>query len=339
MGQPPASGSTMSTTTTVTESTSSSAFNLTLRSRRLCSKAEITTVGISPANSAAFAIYTGGQTAQSWVDVFDLNSQRGYCKTSGSDATFDPQGNRIATVRDWTVQLAGGVEYHHNTTVLLRDATTGKTGRTNGELKQASGSPVAWNSDGKLLAAAEGQDRMGIWDTRTGVRVGRVMSHIDTITHAVFMPDNSLVTVSRDGTLRITNVATAKTLRRLEMGNESSANPRGLSVSPDGRRIVSIWGSTVHVWLPRTNDLTSYGLNSVRCNEGWPLCISADCRLVACRTEDGFDVMDVDSGEVVLARDDDVAVTAAVFAVDGKTLVLGKMDGHVEVWDVLNSKA
>ncbi|KAH7170175.1 WD40-repeat-containing domain protein [Dactylonectria macrodidyma] len=336
MGQPPASGSTMSTTTTLTESAISSGFNLTLRYRRLCSKAETTTVGISPANSAAFAIYTAGQTAQTWIDVFDLNSQRGYCKTSGSDATFAPQGNRLATVRDWTVQLAGGVEYRHNTTVLLRDVMTGKT---SSELKQASGAPVAWNSDGKLLAASEGQNRMGIWDVRTGVRIGRVMSHIDTITHAAFMPDNSLVTVSRDGTLRITNVATAKTLRRLEMGNENSANPRGLSVSPDGRRIVSIWGTTVHVWLPRSNDLTSYGLNSVRRNEGWPLCISADCRLIACRTEDGFDIMDVDSGEVVLARDEDVIVTAAAFSVDGQTLVLGKMDGHVEVWDVLNSKA
>ncbi|KAF7542525.1 hypothetical protein G7Z17_g11491 [Cylindrodendrum hubeiense] len=317
---------------TSTESTSSSGLNLTMRFRRLCSKVEITAVGVSPANSAAFAVYTAAQTTQSWIDVFDLTNQRGYSKTSGSYAAFAPQCNRLAVVRDWTVQLAGGVDYHHSSTVLLRDGTTGKTV---GELKEANGAPVAWSSDGRILAAGEGKERVGVWDVRTGTRIGRVMSHIDAITHAAFMPDNSLVTVSRDGTLRITNPSTAETLRRLEI--ENSTNPRTLAVSRDGRRIVSVWGTTVHVWMPHTNDLTSYNLNTVRRNEGWPLCISPDCRYMACRTEDGFDIMEVASGGIVFARDEDVAVTAAAFAADGKTLVIGKMDGNVEVWDLLDS--
>ncbi|KAH8738145.1 quinon protein alcohol dehydrogenase-like superfamily [Ilyonectria robusta] len=332
MGQSPTSDSAM-TSTTVTDSICSPGLNLALRFRRLCSKVEVTAVGVSPSSSAAYAVYTAAQTAQSWIDVFDLTNQRGYSKTSGSHAAFSPQGNRFATVRDWTVQLAGGVEYHHNSTVLLRDGATGKTA---GELKEADGAPIAWNGDGRILAAGEANNRMSIWDVRTGTRVGRVMSHIDAVTHAAFMPDNSLVTISRDGTLRITNPTTAKTLRRLEI--ENSTNPRCLAVSADGRRIVSVWDTTVHVWLPQTNDLTSYNLNSVRRNEGWPLCISPDCRYMTCRTEDGFDIMDIASGEVVFARDEDVIVTSAAFAADGKTLVFGKMDGNVEVWDVRDDK-
>ncbi|KAH6897146.1 WD40-repeat-containing domain protein [Thelonectria olida] len=307
-----------------------SGFNLSLRYRRLCSKGEIASVGISPSSSAAFAIYTAGQVTQSWIDVFDLETQRGYCKTSGSCAVFAPHGNRLATVRDWTVQLAGGVEFHHSSTILVRDGTTGKT---TGELKEAKGEPVAWSRDGRVLAVGEDRDRIGVWDLRTAKRVGRVMSHFDAVTHAAFMPDHSLVTISRDGTLRITNPTTSKTLRRLEM-ESSTGIPRGLAVSPDGRRIVCIWGTTVHVWLPHSNDLTSYNLNSVRVNEGWPLCVSADCRYMACRTEDGFDVMDVTSGRVVFERDEDVFVTAGVFSADGETLLLGKMDGTVDCWDV-----
>ncbi|KAK7428608.1 hypothetical protein QQZ08_004869 [Neonectria magnoliae] len=322
------------------ESSGSSGLDFALRFRRPCSRAEITSVGVSPSSSAAFAIYTAAQTAQSWIDVFDLASQRGHSKTSGSHAVFAPHGTRLATVRDWTVQLAGGVEYHHASTVLLRDGATGKTA---GELREADGAPVAWSRDGRVLAVAEGkhQHRMGVWDVRSAARAGRVVGHIAAVTHAAFMPDHSLVTASRDGTLRITDPATARTLRRLEMDASAttSANPRALAVSPDGRRIVSVWGTTVHVWLPHTNDLTSYALNSVRRTEGWPLCISPDCRYMACRTEDGFDVMDVASGAVVFTADEDVLITSGAFAADGKTLVLGTMDGTVEVWGVPEKKA
>ncbi|KAF7564003.1 hypothetical protein G7046_g95 [Stylonectria norvegica] len=302
---------------------------LALRFRRTCSKSEIISVGISPATPTVFAMYTAEQTAQTWIDVFDLNTQRGQSKTTGSQAAFSPQGSRLATVRDWTVQLAGGVEYHHSSTVMIRDFATGKTV---GELKEARGDPVAWSHDGRFLAAGEGRGRMGVWDVKTTTKVGRVVSHTDTITHAAFTCHMLLVTLSRDGTLRITNPLTAKTISRLEM--ESSTNPRALAVSPDGMCIISIWGSTVHIWLPQTNDITSYNLNAVRRTEGWPLCISPDCRYMACWTEEGFDIMDVTSGAVIFEQSSSELVTAGAFAADGKTLVLGRMDGVVEVWDV-----
>ncbi|KAI5465431.1 WD40-repeat-containing domain protein [Mariannaea sp. PMI_226] len=312
---------------------SSPRIGLSLRFSRVCSKAEITSVGISPSTSAAFAIYKAEQASQSWIDVFDVKTQRGYSKTSGSQAVFSPQGNSIATVRDWTVQLTGGVDIHHSSSILIRDATTGKT---SSELKAVTGETIAWSKDGRVLAVGEERNRVGVWDTRTSKRIGRVMSHFDTITHAAFMPDNSLVTASRDGTLRITNPATAKTLRRLEI--EGSSIPRALAISLGGHRIVSIWGTTVHVWMPYSNDLTSYNLNSVRAKEGWPLCISPDGRYLVCRTEDGFDIMSMASGEVVFERDSDTFVTAGEFSLDGNILILGKMDGTVDVWDVIEKR-
>ncbi|RGP75516.1 wd repeat-containing 67 [Fusarium sporotrichioides] len=307
---------------------------LSLRFSRPFSRAEITSVGISPSTSAAFAIYTAAQTVQSWIDVFDLKNGNGYSKTSGSRAVFSPNGSRLATVRDWTVQLTGGVDFHHSSTVFLRDYVNGKTAC---ELKEAKGEPIAWSRDGRLVAVGEANDRVGVYDVKNGTRVGMVLSHIDAITHAAFLPDSSLVTISRDGTLRITNTTTCKTIRRLEM--DGSNNPRALAVSPDGRRIVSIWGTYVHIWMPSANDLTSYNLNAVRSYEGWPLAISPNCRYMLCRTEDGFDIMDVATGSVVYDETTEEMVMSGAFAEDGRTLVLGRMDGVVEVRDVLDVRS
>lgn len=239
-------------------------------------------------------------------------------------------------MRDWTVQLGGGVEYHHSSTVLVRDYASGKTAA---EIKEARAAPVAWSADGRFLAAGENgpAGRVGVWDVRTGARSGRIVSHVDVVTHAAFTPENDLVTLSRDGTLRISNPRTSRTASRLEISADSMASgPRALAVSPDGTTIVAVWGATVHVWTPRGNSLTSYNLSSVRKTEGWPLCISPDCRWMACRTEDGFDIMDVASGELLYWQTSDVVVTAGAFATDGgdALLVLGKMNGVVEVWDI-----
>ncbi|CVL07747.1 uncharacterized protein FPRN_05003 [Fusarium proliferatum] len=306
---------------------------ITRRFSRSCSKAEIASVGISPATSAVFAIYTAAQTSQSWIDVFDIKTQSGYSKTSGSRAVFSPNGSKLATIRDWTVQFTGGFDFHHSSTVFLRDYVSGKTAC---ELKEAKGEPIAWSRDGRLIAVGEARNRIGVWDVKHGVRVGKVLSHIDAVTHAAFLPDQSLVTISRDGTLRITNTKTCKTIRRLEI--DGSNNPRALAVSLDGRRIVSVWGTSVHIWIPSANDLTSYNLNAVRPSEGWPLAISPDCRYMLCRTEDGFDIMDVATGTIVYDEVTEEMVMSGAFDEDAKVLVLGRMDGVVEVRDVFDRR-
>lgn len=342
--------------------------SLALRHRHVCSRAEITHVSLS--HTRALAVYAAtNQPSQHWIDTSsipsapgsmpntDTSSRRnnssssssggvggaGLSKTTGSFAVFSPLGNLCAALRDWTVQLGGGVEFHHSSTILIRDVTSGKSVL---EIKEANGAPFCWSSEGRLIAAGEGRngrpERVGIWDSKTGRRVGRVVSHIDTVTHAAFAPasltstssrgtlsSDSLVTLSRDGTLRITDPATSRTISRLEV---DSHNPRMLAVS--SRAITSIWGSRVHVWHPAVNDLTSYDLNSTRQVEGWPLCISPDCRYLACRTEDGFDIMELSSGTVLCSETCDTLVTVGAFSPDSRLLLLGRMDGVLEFWDI-----
>ncbi|TWU73174.1 hypothetical protein ED733_003601 [Metarhizium rileyi] len=315
--------------------------SLTRRYQRASARTEITCVGMSPTSStlaSAFSISATPNTGQSWVELFELSSQKAYIKAAGSHAALGPTGagkSRVATIRDWALQVGQGVQYHHGSTVLVRDFSTGNTVV---ELKEAVTQPVVWSRDGIAIAAGEGNGRMGVWDARTGARVGRVVSHIDKITHAAFMPDHQLVTLSRDGTVRISDPKTAKTVSKLEIEGSGSTNPRLLAVCCSGRTIVSLWGTTVHIWLPQANHLTSYNLNTTRATEGWPLCISPDTRWMLSRTEYGFDVTDVASGTIAWENREnggvDSMITAASISKDSKVVLLGRLNGSVEVWDL-----
>ncbi|KAM3458560.1 hypothetical protein MY3296_000318 [Beauveria thailandica] len=315
---------------------------LRLRYRKLTARSEIRSVGLSADahNPIAYATFNGGQMDQVWLDVFELNSRRGLSKVSGGHATFAPpvgaSASRIATLRDWTLQLGPGVEYVHSTSLLLRDLHTGKTAL---EIKGACGDPVAWSPDGRAVAAAEPRcHRVGVWDARSGALLGRVVSHIDKVDFAAFTPDMHLVTASRDGTLRITDPATSRTTAKLEIEGPGAANPRALVVA-DNDTMMSVWGASVHVWTPRANHLTSYTLASVRRTEGVPLALSPDGKYMLCWTEDGFDIMDVLSGETVAERPGGALVTAAAFSADASVVLLGRMDGFLEVWDIARKKA
>lgn len=314
--------------------------SLALRFTRPASRSEITAVGISPSSTVAYAIYPGAQADQPWIDTFDLATQRGYSKIIGPVASFSPSlhssplrmGKSAASASSSSAASFPRIATLSTLTLMVRDFASGKTLL---ELKEVA-APIAWSPDGRAIAAAEPRHRIGLWDARTGTRLGRVPGHIDAVTHVAVAPDSALVTLSRDGTLRVTDPGSSKTLYKLEV--EASANPRALAVSPDGTTIVSVWGSVVHMWMPQHGRLTSYSLSSTRPCEGWPLCISPDCRYMASWTEEGFDIMDVASGAVVCAQDGGALVTSADFSADGSVLVLGRISGDVEVWDLVHKQ-
>ena len=252
--------------------------------------------------------------------MFSVTTRRNLTKIGGPNGFLSPSGKRVASIRDILLHPATN-EHRHSTALTILDVATGKPVA---DIRDSQKEPVAWRGDGDAIAAAEGKrHQLGIWDIKTGRRIGKVVSHYDKVTHAAFL-DNHIVTMSRDGTLRITDVATSKTISKLEV----EGVPRLLSVSSHGQ-IVSVWSNTVYIWYPGTNQVTSYKLPMVREIEGWPLDVSRDGRYMVCRTEDGFDVMDVNSGETVFENTNGM-ITAAAFG--ERYLVTGKENG-VEVWD------
>ncbi|KAL2213099.1 YVTN repeat-like/Quino protein amine dehydrogenase [Sarocladium strictum] len=330
--------------------------SLSLLHQRSCSRTEITSLGASPSSSVSspvsiYAIYQGTSPTVSWIDVFDLRSGAALAKLSGSGASFAPTApgssqKRLAALKDWAAPIGkAGEEVRYGSSVLVRDVMANGGGKTLLEVKSVERGPVAWSSDARMIAAIEGDEgsRVGVWDARTGERRGRVMGHSERVTHLAFTPAGKLVSLGRDGVVRITNVNSGRTDGRLVLPIGGGA-AKLLELSEDGGTITTVWGrGSVYVWNPAAGSVDSYEMDAKRATEGWALTGGANGRYLVSRTEDGFDVMDLRSGEVVgevkRAEEDNIVYTAATWVTgagwsDQGVVVMGRMDGVVEVWEV-----
>ncbi|KAF9880837.1 ribosome assembly protein 4 [Colletotrichum karsti] len=186
----------------------------------------------------------------------------------------------------------------------------------------------SFSPDGSMLAIKGIKNRVEIINSMRGLGYGVVRSHTDEVTHAEFTGGgDKLVTMSKDGTLRVTDVRTMRSVAKLEMDNWR--NPLQLAVSTSGV-VASIWGRTVTIWDYETGVMNSYNFETARGSEAWPLSISPDLRWVASRTDDGADVTDLATGKVMYsARLESGFVSSAAFSADAKYLVMGRcVNGH-----------
>ncbi|KAK7454936.1 hypothetical protein CaCOL14_005996 [Colletotrichum acutatum] len=200
----------------------------------------------------------------------------------------------------------------------------------------------AFSPDGQLLAIKGVRNRVEIVTAAKGQGYSVVRSHTDEVTHAEWTADcTRLVTASKDGTLRITNVETGRNIAKIEM--EDWRNPLRLAVSPAGV-IASIWGRTVTIWDPESGAMNSYNLETAKGSEGVPLAISPDLRWVVYRSDDGADATDLATGKVVYsARLESGFAVSAAFSGNGQFMVVGRcLHGHharndsgiLNVWEI-----
>ncbi|KAK1479809.1 ribosome assembly protein 4 [Colletotrichum cuscutae] len=200
----------------------------------------------------------------------------------------------------------------------------------------------SFSPDGQLLAIKGVRNRVEIVTAAKGQGYSVIRSHTDEVTHAEWTADcTRLVTASKDGTLRITNVETGRNIAKIEM--EDWRNPLRLAVSPAGV-IASIWGRTVTIWDPESGAMNSYNLETAKGSEGVPLAISPDLRWVAYRSDDGADATDLATGKVVYsARLESGFAVSAAFSGNGQYMVVGRcLHGHharndsgiLNVWEI-----
>lgn len=169
--------------------------------------------------------------------------------------------------------------------------------------------------------------------------ISRVLAgHMARVTHLVLVPSEGVVvSADVDGWVRMTDVGDGRTLRKVQIETKVPASL--MQIAADGSVVVTVWGRQVLVWRINEEDVSTFNLDDVRSTEGWPLAISADCRLLASRTEDGVEVVDAQTGEFLAEyrMPPHPLVTAAAFNHRGDVLAVGNFEGQVTLLDVVTA--
>jgi WD40 repeat protein len=100
---------------------------------------------------------------------------------------------------------------------------------------------LRWSPSGKALLAVLSDRTVRIWDVPTGEESQRIAGHDDRIWDADFFADESqVITASEDGTVRLWGVQSGNQLQRWDYPGTVHKS----SVTPDGRRLLTILGRT-----------------------------------------------------------------------------------------------
>ncbi|KAK4098458.1 WD40 repeat-like protein [Parathielavia hyrcaniae] len=207
--------------------------------------------------------------------------------------------------------------------------------------------PMAWSPDRTVLVGVSTREPSQIQVVKiqgghkgmdvTAEKV--LMGHTEEATQLAFLPSwkgdgRALVSAGKGGYVRVTSVESWRTVKRIEIGARSPASI--LKMSPNGKLVVTVWGREVVLWYLDSGRVQNYNLNVVRQSEGRPLYVSPDCQLLACRTEEGFDVSDVATGkfrgEYAWTGN---PITSAAFNSNATRLAVGDYCGVVQMFDII----
>lgn len=192
---------------------------------------------------------------------------------------------------------------------------------------------AAFGQGGALLATANPDTTITVWDTASGTRRFTFAGHGGTVTALNFSPDGKLLASGgTDKRIELWDVAAGKELRAL---NGSSAAVDAVAFSPDGKTVASGGqDGTVRLW-----DVSSgTQKQSLAASNGGvtSLAYSPDGKSLASGGRDAS-VQLWDTGSSKLARSfkgHKDAVGTLAFSPDSQSLASGSADKQVKLWSV-----
>ena len=207
-------------------------------------------------------------------------------------------------------------------------------------------SGVAFSPDGNLLASADRDGTVRLWDPATGQSIGAPLrpGNGGAMLGVAFSPDGKLLaSADGDGTVRLWNPAAGRTAGAPLLASQTGA-VNGVAFSPDGKLLASADGDgTVRLWNPATHQLIGTPLHAnphrLSASNGGVTAVafSPDGKLLASAGDDGtVRLWNPATGQPIgtpIRADTAGSVTAVAFSPDGKLLASAGDDGTVRLWN------
>jgi WD40 repeat protein/transcriptional regulator with XRE-family HTH domain len=202
---------------------------------------------------------------------------------------------------------------------------------------------VAFSPDGKLLAAAQANGYVRLWNPVTGQPVGAPLlastSPQSYVAAVAFSPDGKLLaSAGDDGTVRLWNPVTGQPVGAPLIASTGPGNyVHGVAFSPDGTLLASADGDgTVRLWNPSTRQPVGSPLPADPGVDVVAVAFSPDGKLLASAGDDGtVRLWNPSTRQPVGAPFPAVTsgVNGVAFSPDGKLLATADTDGTVRLWN------
>jgi WD40 repeat protein/serine/threonine protein kinase len=213
---------------------------------------------------------------------------------------------------------------------------------------------LAVSPDGKWLAVVGYGGWLSIWDLTTHQKLCD-LSAVESGVRAVFSPCEPLlafgvvgsfgVSTNQESSVRLWDGKTREIVAELTLSGECA----GLEFSEDGQTLVTASiGDTGQVTLWSVSDRRKLVTHSLPLLRGripcWPLGVSRDLRLAACRSNSALgsilSIVELDTGKICWSKETTGGFVSCVFSPDGKILATssGFAESVIRLWDVASGR-